>query len=64
MKAPNIQFHGNPSGGSCAAKCRETDRWDITTLIYNFCNYANTIKNINFYSRFFALAKLQTYHSK
>jgi hypothetical protein len=36
----------------------------MTKLRYNFCNYANMIENINFYSRFFALAKLQTYHSK
>jgi hypothetical protein len=36
----------------------------IQFLEYIFCNYANTFKNINFYSRFFALGTLQTYHSK
>jgi len=60
---PTFKFHGNPSGGSCAVTCRETDRWDTTQLGYIFCNYANMIKNKFLQQVFLPLQNL-TYHSK
>jgi hypothetical protein len=42
MKVLNIKFHGNPSSGSRADTCEQTD---MTNLIGAFRNYENAPKN-------------------
>jgi len=41
IEVPNIKFHGNPSGGSRADKCGQTDRkkdgWTDNTRLITVC---------------------------
>jgi hypothetical protein len=45
-KSQNIKFHENPSSGSRAVPCGQTDRGtEVTKLVVAFCSFANASKN-------------------
>jgi hypothetical protein len=49
-KLSNIKFHENPSSGSRAVPCEQTDRYtngDIIKLTVTFCNFINAPKTHN-----------------
>ena len=43
-KSPNIKSHKNPSSGSRAVSCGQTDRQE--KIIFEFLNFANAPKNV------------------
>jgi len=47
----NIKFQENPSSGSQAFPCGQTDRHDKANSI-SLCNFANVPKNEKFYNMF------------